>query len=254
MTHPGTTVKPGQRVTVDDTLVGPEEHVYIVLHKPPGYVSTVRDPQGRPTVLDLVRPEARLFPVGRLDWDASGLLLLTNDGEMAFRLTHPRFGVSRTYRALVRGFPSPRALDRLRDGVEVGGKPTAPAHVRVLGREGTATWLEITVHEGRYHQVKLMAEAVGHRVLQLVRVRMGPLSLGRLPPGRFRRLSARELAALREEVGLAAAGGPARKIRPKRGGGPARRGAGARRQETPAKARISRRRGEGHGKMGSARD
>jgi len=233
--HPGVIVDPGQRVTVDGTVVRPEEHVYIVLHKPPGYVSTVRDPRGRPTVLDLVRSGARLFPVGRLDWDATGLLLLTNDGEMAFRLTHPRFGVPRTYRALVRGCPAPRALARLRRGVEVGGKPTAPARVKVLGREGNATWLEITVHEGRYHQVKLMGEAVGHPVLRLTRVRMGPLRLGRLPPGRFRHLTARELAALRQAVGLA-------------------RPVGMVRQETPAKARISRPRGERHGEMGPARD
>lgn len=233
--HPGVTVDPGQRVTVDGTVVRPEEHVYIVLHKPAGYVSTVRDPRGRPTVLDLVRSDARLFPVGRLDWDATGLLLLTNDGEMAFRLTHPRFGVPRTYRALVRGCPSPRALARLRRGVEVGGKPTAPARVKVLGREGNATWLEITVHEGRYHQVKLMGEAVGHPVLRLTRVRMGPLRLGRLPPGRFRHLTARELAALRQAVDLA-------------------RPAGMVRQETPAKARISRPRGERHGEMGPGRD
>lgn len=198
VTDPAVRVDAGSDcVTVDGRRVQPEEPVYILLHKPPGYLSTVRDPRGRPTVLDLVPVTARVYPVGRLDWDASGLLLLTNDGSLAFRLTHPRFGVPRTYRALVRGRPSPRALSQLRQGVEVGGRRTAPARVRVLGREGEDTWLEITVREGRYHQVKLMAEAVGHPVLRLVRTRMGPLRLGRLKPGCYRFLSEGEVALLR---------------------------------------------------------
>lgn len=200
-TDPATTVDAaGDRVTVDGHQVHPQEHVYILLHKPPGYVSTVQDPLGRPTVLDLVPCDTRVYPVGRLDWDTSGLLLLTNDGALAFRLTHPRFGVARTYRALVRGMPSPRALVRLRRGVQVAGRRTAPADVRVAGKEVGDAWLEITVREGRYHQVKLMTEAVGHPVLRLVRIGMGPLRLGRLPPGRFRFLSEREVAALRRAV------------------------------------------------------
>ncbi|MEW6545830.1 MAG: pseudouridine synthase [Bacillota bacterium] len=207
VTRLGTTVDPAcDRVAVDGHPVRPQEHVYILLHKPPGYVSTARDPQGRPTVLDLVPGDVRLYPVGRLDWDTSGLLLLTNDGPLAFRLTHPRFEVPRTYRALVRGVPGPRALSRLRRGVMVGGRPTAPARVRILGRDGENAWLEVTVREGRYHQVKLMAEAVGHPVLRLTRVRMGPLSLGRLPPGQFRYLTGKELAALRRAVGIPAPG------------------------------------------------
>lgn len=198
-------------VTLDGRRLTPEEQVYILLHKPPGYVSTVRDPQGRPTVLDLVPAKVRLYPVGRLDWDTSGLILLTNDGPLAFRLTHPRFGVPRTYRALVRGSVAPEALRRLRRGVVVGGRTTAPARVRVLGREGQATWLEVTVREGRYHQVKLMGEAVGHPVLRLTRVRMGPLKLGRLPPGHYRHLTPREVALLKEAVGLGREETPAQK-------------------------------------------
>jgi len=199
VTDPAVRVDPTcDRVTVDGRRVEPQEPVYILLHKPPGYLSTVHDPRGRPTVLDLVPRGTRVYPVGRLDWDASGLLLLTNDGSLAFRLTHPRFGVPRTYRALVKGRPSPGALTRLRRGVEVAGRRTAPARVRVVGREGENTWLEITVREGRYHQVKLMAQAVGHPVLRLVRIRMGPLRLGRLQPGRFRFLTEREVALLRQ--------------------------------------------------------
>lgn len=247
--HPGVTVAPGQRVSVDGVPVEPQEPVYILLHKPPGYVTTVRDPRGRATVLDLVGPVgARLFPVGRLDRDAAGLLLLTNDGELAFRLTHPRFGVPRAYRALVRGSPSPRALARLRQGVEVGGRKTAPAGVRVLGREGDGTWLEITVHEGRYHQVKLMGEAVGYPVVRLIRVRMGPIRLGRLPPGRYRHLKPEELAALRRAVGLPGGAG-----RP-RGSGPGRPGGRRAGQETSAAARITRPGGKGDGEAGSPRD
>jgi 23S rRNA pseudouridine2605 synthase len=159
-------------------------------------VSTASDTHGRPTVTQLVdAPGLRLYPVGRLDADTTGLILLTNDGELANRLTHPRFEVSRTYRAEVRGGPvPPAALRALREGVELDDGRTAPARVRQL-RPGV---LELVLHEGRKRQVRRMCEAVGHPVVRLERVAFGPLSLGDLPPGAARRLRDDEVRALRE--------------------------------------------------------
>jgi 23S rRNA pseudouridine2605 synthase len=174
-------------------LAGAEERVVYALHKPAGVVSTARDTHGRPTVVDLVDDPRRLYPVGRLDADASGLVLLTNDGELANRLTHPRFEVPRTYRVTVARAPiREHALAALRDGVELEDGRTAPAHVRRLG----ADRLELTLHEGRNRQVKRMCAAVGHPVLGLERLRFGPLRLGDLPPGAQRRLGEREIDAL----------------------------------------------------------
>ncbi len=185
------------RVSVDGrALVGPEPRVTYALNKPVGVVSTARDTHGRTTVLDLVPASAaRLYPVGRLDADTSGLILVSNDGELANRLTHPRHEVPKSYRArLAGGAVSDAALRRLREGVELDDGPTAPARVRRVG----AHELELTVHEGRNRQVRRMCAAVGHPVLALRRERFGPLSLGALAEGRHRRLSERELALLRE--------------------------------------------------------
>ncbi|HZU39467.1 MAG TPA: pseudouridine synthase [Solirubrobacteraceae bacterium] len=177
----------GRPVTID------LERVVYALHKPAGVVSTARDPQGRPTVVALVPSEVRLYPVGRLDADTTGLILLTNDGELANRLTHPRFEVPKTYRAVVANPPVRTAAVRaLRAGIELEDGSTAPARVR---RADERT-LEITIHEGRKRQVKRMCEAVGHPVLRLERIAFGPLRLGRLPAGGWRRLSADEVAAL----------------------------------------------------------
>lgn len=199
----GTVVDPDRdEVRVDGLPARPLRPTYLLLHKPPGFLSAVCDPRGRRTVLDLVPAGLGVYPVGRLDYDASGALLLTNDGALAYRLTHPRFQVPRAYRALVRGIPSPQALSRLERGVILAGKRTAPAHARLLSREGEDAWIELTLREGRYHQVKRMCQAVGHPVLHLERVRLGPLRLGRLPPGRFRFLTEREVKALRAAVGL----------------------------------------------------
>jgi len=187
------------RVAVDgDELRGIETRVIYALHKPRGVVSTARDPQGRPTVVELVpRDLRRLYPVGRLDADSTGLILLTNDGELAHRLTHPSFEVPRTYRARVAG-PALRepALQRLRDGVKLDDGPTAPAVVRRLGPHE----LEITLHEGRNRQVRRMCETVGHPVRALARIRYGPLELGDLKVGAHRRLGAVDVARLRESV------------------------------------------------------
>jgi 23S rRNA pseudouridine2605 synthase len=167
--------------------------VYAV-HKPRGVVSTVSDPQGRPTVVSLVPSARRLYPVGRLDADTTGLILLTDDGELAHRLTHPSFEVPRTYHAKVRHAPvREEALQRLRAGVELEDGRTAPARVKRLAPDR----LEITIHEGRKRQVRRMCEAVGHPVIGLERVRFGPLWLGKLEAGRYRRLTAIEIEKLR---------------------------------------------------------
>ncbi len=180
-------------VAVDGEPVRPEPRVVYALNKPAGVVSTASDTHGRPTVVDLVRSGRRLYPVGRLDADSTGLILLTNDGELANRLTHPRHGVEKVYRARVEPPRlSERALRALREGVELDDGRTAPARVRRLGPGR----LEIAVAEGRKRQVRRMCEAVGHRVVELERVAFGPLRLAELKPGSSRRLTAAEIERL----------------------------------------------------------
>ena len=196
VTDPAQDVDEASGVCVDGRpLAGPEPRVAYLLHKPAGVLSTARDPQGRPTVVGLVgREELRLYPVGRLDAQTTGVILLTNDGELANRLTHPRFEVPKTYRAKLAGGPiEATALHALRDGVELDDGITAPARVRKLG----ANEIELTIHEGRNRQVRRMCEAVGHPVRELVRTRFGPLTLAGLAPGEYRRLTARELGRVR---------------------------------------------------------
>jgi 23S rRNA pseudouridine2605 synthase len=193
---PARDVREDDSVSVDGRPVaGPEPRVLYAVHKPVGVVSTARDTHGRPTVVELV-PAAglRLYPVGRLDADSSGLILLSNDGELANLLTHPSFEVAKTYRARVAGAPVGRdALRALRAGVELEDGPTAPARVRRLSED----WIELSIHEGRNRQVRRMCAAVGHPVLELVRTGFGPLSLDGLPPGAHRRLGEAELERLR---------------------------------------------------------
>jgi 23S rRNA pseudouridine2605 synthase len=181
-----------------ERIKGAEPRVAYALHKPAGVVSTASDTHGRRTVVDLVNSDRRLYPVGRLDADSTGLILLTNDGELANRLTHPRYEVPKTYRATLAGPAiTERVLRALREGVELDDGRTAPAKVRRL----TPHQLDITIHEGRNRQVRRMCEAVGRPVRQLVRIRFGPLELGDLRPGRARRLTTPELAALAASVG-----------------------------------------------------
>ncbi len=196
VTDPARGVSGAEAITVDGrALEAMPERVVIAVHKPAGIVSTARDPQGRPTVVGLVPAGgARLYPVGRLDADSTGLILLTNDGALANELTHPRYEVPKVYRARLAGGPvGERALRALREGVDLEDGRTAPAEVRRLG----AHEIELTLREGRKRQVRRMCEAVGHRVLSLRRVAFGPLRLGDLPAGGHRRLSAAEVQRLR---------------------------------------------------------
>jgi 23S rRNA pseudouridine2605 synthase len=197
VTDPARDVSPGDAVAVDGKPVAHDdaERVVYALNKPAGVVSTARDPQGRPTVVTMVPQTERLYPVGRLDIDTTGLILLTNEGDLAHRLTHPSFEVEKTYRAVVGGPPVREPeLRALRDGVVLDDGRTAPARVRRVA----ADTIEITIHEGRKRQVKRMCEAVGHPVKRLERVAFGPLSLGDLARGRWRKLDAGEVQALVE--------------------------------------------------------
>jgi 23S rRNA pseudouridine2605 synthase len=181
------------RVAVDGIPVGVRpDLVHYLLNKPAGVVTTASDPQGRPTVVELVPTEPRVFPVGRLDADSEGLLLLTNDGDLTHRLTHPSFGVDKEYLVEVDSEPSKADLARLRDGVELDDGRTAPAKVARLGER----LLRITIHEGRNRQVRRMCEAVGHPVVRLVRTRIGPLTDRSLKPGEWRALTQDEVRAL----------------------------------------------------------
>lgn len=195
------------RVAVDGVVIGVRPGmVHYLLNKPAGVLTTARDPQGRPTVLELVPAEPRVFPVGRLDFATEGLLLLTNDGDLAHRLTHPSFGVDKEYLVEVQGRPSPQALRRLRQGVDLDDGPTAPARVGVVA----PNLLRITIHEGRNRQVRRMCEAVGHPVRRLVRTRIGPLADADLVPGAWRELTQEEVRDLERE----AAGAGATRFRP----------------------------------------
>ena len=213
-------------IRVDGKLLhGAQQKAYIVLNKPKGYVTTLADPEGRPTVMQLIRQAAseRLYPVGRLDWNSEGLLLLTNDGELANALMRAASHVAKTYQVKVSGQPTPENIQKLREGVRIGGAPrktprsandgepgpahfrhamkavtTAPAQIRLL-RSAENPWYEVTLHQGRNRQLHRMFEAIGHHVEKIRRVRYGPLALD-LQPGEFRRLTEAEINALRRAV------------------------------------------------------
>ncbi len=191
------------RVEVDGRSVQLQSLAYVLLHKPTGVVTTARDPQGRPTVVGLVGHPVRVVPVGRLDVNTTGVLLLTNDGVLAHRLAHPRYEVEKVYEAIVECAPGAEALTLLREGVELDDGPTAPARVRVLRRHRDRTLLELTIHEGRTHQVKRMCEAVGCPVQRLHRSRYAGLGVDGLSPGEWRKLERAEVAELRQLAGLA---------------------------------------------------
>jgi 23S rRNA pseudouridine2605 synthase len=179
-------------------VIARDDLVYYLLNKPAGHVSTASDPQGRPTVVELVPETPRVYPVGRLDYDTEGPLLLTNDGDLTQLLTHPSFGVVKTYLAEVEGDPAPVTVRRLREGVELDDGITAPARVKVVQRRDDSAAIEIGIHEGRNRQVRRMCEAVGHPVRRLVRIRIGPLFDRQLRPGDWRPLSRGEVRRLYE--------------------------------------------------------
>lgn len=191
-------------VQVDGRLVHlSQRRVYIALHKPAGYVTTVSDPQGRPTVLSLLSGvRERVYPVGRLDLESEGLLLLTNDGELAHLLTHPRYHIPRIYRVWVEGVPSDETLRVFSRGILLEDGVTAPARAELIKKTTSSAVLEITLHEGKKRQVRRMCAALGHPVRRLVRIAFGPLTLGDLPPGRWRYLTSGEVSALYAAVNL----------------------------------------------------
>jgi 23S rRNA pseudouridine2605 synthase len=195
----GTSVADGDRVELAGKLVAlPSEPKYLVLHKPVKVMTTMRDPEGRRTVAALVpREGGRVVPVGRLDFDTSGVLLMTNDGDLANVLTHPRFGVEKTYRALVRGRLAGEDMKRFMAGIKLDDGRSEPAKLRVVRAGPAATEIDVTIHEGRNRQVRRMFEATDHPVISLVRLRFGPLSLGDLRVGNWRPATDKELADLR---------------------------------------------------------
>ena len=191
VTDPATDVGNDDRIELDGAAIAAEERVVYMLNKPRGVVSTASDTHGRPTVTDLIGSSKRLYPVGRLDQDTTGLILLTNDGELANRLMHPSYEVPRTYRAKVRGAVTEDDLRRLREGIELEDGRTAPAKARRVGQD-----IELTIHEGRKRQVRRMLEAVGHPVVELERIALGPLRLQGLGRGEHRRLTPAEVETL----------------------------------------------------------
>lgn len=191
VTQPGLKVDPELvSITVDGRPVQGEEKIYILLNKPPGYVTTMSDPQGRPIVTDLLPGvKHRVFPVGRLDLESEGALILTNDGALANRILHPSFEVNKTYKATVRGIPGKGKLQRLARGIMLDGRKTWPAQLRVLHRKKGEATIEVIIHEGKKRQVRKMFQAIGHPVLRLQRTAYGGLKLGSLEQGKYRFLT-----------------------------------------------------------------
>ena len=191
-------------ITVDSqAMPDPPKKIYVILHKPFGYVSTLHDPEGRPIIRDLIKDiKERIYPVGRLDFDSSGLLILTNDGELAYRLMHPRFHIPRTYKVTIEGHLSNTSVERLKNGISLDDGPTNPAHVRIMNRRQGRSVARITIFEGRSREIRRMFEAVGHKTLKLIRIGYGSLTLGELKVGKYRHLENSEVKSLYASVGL----------------------------------------------------
>jgi pseudouridine synthase len=234
-----------QRIEVDGVVIPePQPNVYIKVYKPRGYITTTSDPRGRKTVLDLItipntrRGEPlRLYPVGRLDADSEGLLLLTNDGALTQRLTHPKYEHPRVYRVLVAGVPDAATLERWRKGITLDGRPSRFDGVVVESERKEETWLRVTIHEGRKHIVRRMVVALGHPAKRLIRVAMGPLRLGDLNPGQWRHLSRGEIEALGREIEDWRAAG----ARKRRGRSSSRRNSSSRRKRSSSGSNSRRR-------------
>jgi 23S rRNA pseudouridine2605 synthase len=188
------------RIEVDGkSIASPESKAYYLFNKPPGVLSTLKDPKGRPTIKDFLfqaRIKERVFPVGRLDWNAEGLMLLTNDGELAQQLQHPRFQVPKTYRVKIQGIPSETSLRQLEKGIKLPGGKMHRADSETVKTGEDRSWLLITIREGEKHQIKNMLAAIGHPVITIKRIALGPLSIGRLAPGRLRPLTPNEIQIL----------------------------------------------------------
>lgn len=196
--EPGVKVQPDDRVEVNGVVIEPSnKKIYIALNKPVGVVTTMNDQFGRPSVADLIIdiPE-RMFPVGRLDYNTSGLLIMTNDGDMAYKLTHPKHEVTKTYIATVSGYVSDTALSKLRKGVDIGGFVTSKARAQVIKQKERTTVVELEIHEGKNRQVRKMFKAVGYPVQTLERVAIGNIKLGRMRPGHYRKLTKEEIEYL----------------------------------------------------------
>jgi pseudouridine synthase len=191
-------------ITVDGQAIpDPPKKIYLLLNKPFGYVSTLRDPEGRPIVRDLIRDiKERVYPVGRLDFDSQGLLILTNDGQLSHRLMHPRYHIPRTYKVTVEGSISNESVERVTKGINLDDGPTSRAHVMVIQREQERSVVRITIFEGRSREVRRMFEAVGYKALKLTRIGYGSLHLGDLKVGKYRHLKVSEVKTLRSSVGL----------------------------------------------------
>lgn len=198
----GCTIDPGvDRVEFDGRIISREEKVYILLNKPAGYISSVFDPQGRPIVMDLLKDiKLRVYPVGRLDFDTEGLLLLSNDGDFTNLMIHPRYEINKTYQALVKGKPDKKSLQTLQEGIQLEDGITAPAQVNVLKAYEDKTLLEIKIHEGRKRQIKRMCLAIGHPVISLKRTTFGFLKLQGIAPGKYRFLTPSEVNRLKQQA------------------------------------------------------
>lgn len=205
VTEMGRHVNPGESiVTVDGReITGCQDHLYLLMNKPRGIITTVRDTHGRRTVIDLLgNLQSRVYPVGRLDLDSEGLLLLTNDGALAERLLHPSHKVPRMYHVTVKGRPSKKDLQLLEQGIKLDGRITLPCRMKIIGTTRRTTLVEVVLQEGRKRQIRLMMDHVAHGVIRLLRIQMGPVKLGALGPGKFRELQATEIASLKKTAGL----------------------------------------------------
>ncbi|WP_139489666.1 pseudouridine synthase [Brevibacillus dissolubilis] len=200
----GTKVDPTQdNITVDGKPIAEEKHVYILLNKPTGVITSASDPQGRRTVVELVKDiKERVYPVGRLDFDTSGLLIMTNDGELANQLAHPSYEIDKVYRAWVKGNPSKEKVEKLATGIMLDDGMTSPGKARILDSDPSRnrTLIELTIHEGRNRQVRRMCQAIGHPVIHLERIRVGFLNLEGIKPGKYRHLTAAEVTRLKQEL------------------------------------------------------
>ncbi|MCL2611086.1 MAG: rRNA pseudouridine synthase [Defluviitaleaceae bacterium] len=187
------------RVEYKSEIIKPKNNnVYIMLNKPEGYVSSAKDQFGRETVIDLIESDMRVYPVGRLDYDSSGLILLTNDGELTYKITHPKNNIPKRYTAKVLGTPSQESLTRFRNGLIIDDYKTAPAEIEIIERDYKYSLLKIVIHEGKNRQIRKMCDSIGHKVISLKRVAIGELSLGKLQKGKYRHLTSEEVRYLKD--------------------------------------------------------